>query len=858
MRLVLTFIFTSLFLIPLSFSQGWHAEPPVTNNITCGETVTSPIWIKENSYSGEDYNDCLPDGSDSFDGVDIAYQFTIDEESDIRFTIESQCYRGLFLMMQKEDGSTCIAFDEFDPSLYGQTRGFFGGMRVYPGNYFIIVDKRATDACDRFSLTLECLPYKPYTVCELGGAFTSCGKTISAELPVLETPKQPLGIAPAAIGEEPCTPVESFRIYEGYFENPVNISATLLNASPGVSVSILTEDCACLASVTCMEGLACATSGEEGEGEGGEDEGFEIAQAANAKPGFYYFVVTGPAEGTFDLEVVTNDCMCEYTAEPIECGQTIIADAANQSNKFDNVPAQGLDAYVNCYGRDRPYTGGDVVYEFEVSEQSTINIELTSLFNAGLFLFDANCASDCIASDETFGLNGTAFISNFKINCGVYQIMVDLEKPHAASCPFTLTLTSCEPVEEKDIQVNPLAIVTSLVHEIDILANLPFNDEDLDGDDGNVVTFYATDFECGLNTNNGGIQIETTDIDHRVYGNIASPPIKEGYNFEEDFQLKLSEDSYEPGLMRDIGFVDPSFGGPIEFIPDESVLIDISSVDTRGGVINYFNINPLDRTLNAKGSTARFIIQSRESLNNEELNIDWCVKTNAEDVFVDLMPPPSGRGNGIISMEYGPNTAQTPRIILLTVTGYNIGENIEFELTQPGLKDCDIDDEPPTLIEDCGERVFTFGPMEGYRDALSVVKEAIKAEDACSTEELDYSIQPNPFPLPTTGTVESARVVITDAEGNSAVCPIQLKLRDRSNTVGRIINTGNPNTLYKEEKEITIFNSFGQIVKKQIVASNESSKNISMDMQNFQPGIYLIRLQSGKEVISKKMILSGI
>ena len=110
-----------------------------------------------------------------------------------------------------------------------------------------------------------------------------------------------LGTPPPAIQQFiACNPGESFQIFQAYFDNPETITATLSNAPPGTSALIYTRDCACFTDFLCLDGADCAANE------------FGTGQLVNAPSGFYYIVVTGSAGANFDLQIVTNDCICEF------------------------------------------------------------------------------------------------------------------------------------------------------------------------------------------------------------------------------------------------------------------------------------------------------------------------------------------------------------------------------------------------------------------------------------------------------------------------------------------------------------------------------------------------------------------
>lgn len=868
MRVLFIFLFTLFWLIPSAFSQGWKSSQPAPPRpIECGQTEQFSTWGQDNDFSGADYADCLPGVSDAYEGNDVVYKFTIEEESDIRFTIESMCAKGLFLFQEINGELKCLGSDELDPSEFGATKSFFGGIRVRRGDYFLVVDERASDMCEMFTLKLECTPFKPYTVCEEGGIITSCGKTISGQLPGEKIPPViPMGedtnldilLAP------PCDTIEYYQIFQAYFENPGAIN-TELSGMEGGSVLIFTEDCACTSSLICTDQINC------------EENGYGVNSLDNAIPGFYYFVVVGSPGESFDLKITTNDCLCDYTATPIGLNEPIIGDALLATNNFDNVVAQGLNAYTNCYGRERPYTGGDLVYEFEVNTQAKITINLESFFEAGLFLFDANCASDCLAYEETFGINGNANIFEFEVVCGVYQIVVDLAEPHAQSCPFTLEILAIEKVLDPVFIEDGLN--STIYQDMEFYENLKFNEVKLDGNRDNIVTFYTdnSDPKRGLKIVGEGYEVKGASVFYPVYGDDMMQQQKNGYNDQELFKQKLSKGT------RDQGFVDAVITDNLSFLKiiEESTLGELSRVDTRAGIINNLGLSPVDRKVSSNGGSVNYTIFANQSADNDAIEVDWYVEPESAQSFIKVEPSTES-GNKRIKANFEPNTSSTPRMLTFTLSGVTVGINREFTIVQESQLDCEEDTTPPTI--NCPlEQVFAI-PNPSTNSILlldQILRETgLTYSDNCTaTKDLVKRFRTRPDTLD--GNPQKIEIVISDQSGNENVCPIMVKAADSfgskiASSRNTIINQQdlplaadegfeiypNPNTgifkisLPKQEahlQEVSIFNSYGQLVKL-IKNSNNSSV---INFENINTGVYIIRVKSGDKISSKKMIISG-
>jgi hypothetical protein len=70
-----------------------------------------------------------------------------------------------------------------------------------------------------------------------------------------------------------------------------------------------------------------------------------------------------------------------------------------------------------------------------------------------------------------------------------------------------------------------------------------------------------------------------------------------------------------------------------------------------------------------------------------------------------------------------------------------------------------------------------------------------------------------------------------------------------SNGIFHIVDKGN--TLHEDNRELIVYNMLGE----KIGSVDFASGNISIDLSGQSKGIYFIRLYSGKEYLSKKLIL---
>lgn len=850
--------------------QGWKStDPPSPRPIKCGQTDDFSTWGQGNDFSSKDYTKCISGDIviDDYNGNDVIYEINVEVESDIRFTIESNCPKGLFLMQEEGNTLSCIAFHELDPNLYGATMTFFGGVRVTPGKYFLVIDERASDMCEMFELTLECLPYVPYTICELGGLATSCGKTNTGSFPAPPEPAPTLGKTPKGLGfEVPCDTIVNYQIYQAYFENPVAISTELLGVTNG-EVFIFSEAAACNNSVICAKDFIL-NPGNVGKG-----------VLNNAAPGFYYFLVIGDAAENFTLKVTTNDCICDFVPETIIPNVPITDDAITATNKFDNVNAQGLDAYTNCYGRNRPYTGGDKIYQFEVDVQSKVSIRLQSAFEAGLFLFDANCATDCLGYAETFGINGTTELLEFEVACGVYQLVVDLAEPHVEACPFTVEIFAIEANLQADME-NPIR-PTDVIHEMEVLGNLSFNVTPLNPNDENLVSFFADgrNPDCPIIPINEGYQIQQSAMVHDLYGEDPEDgiPPKIAYDPMERFQQKLVKEG------RDIGFVDAIIVRIRLFTEKiRSTLVQVSKVDTRPGVIRNLEISEPNRIVSSKGGSVDYTIFSNQSTLNADLNTDWCITVIEGESFLNYNNI-GNVGSERMTFDFGPNESSIPKAVTFQLQGPTINSNREFTIIQESKFDCEEDLTPPS-IECPLDSIFEIAnPSNSIIVLLDQIltRTNLTFYDECTpTDDLQVRFRKKPQPI--NNTPQRIDIVVTDLAGNENVCPIWIKAADSFNSGlehARVSQRNNQNldlianlTVYpnpskgefqivlpenlQEINDINIFNTLGQRIKTIPLSNISNNRIIDVNMQDFKEGIYLLQVKEGQQLLSKKFLIS--
>ncbi len=141
-----------------------------------------------------------------------------------------------------------------------------------------------------------------------------------------------------------------------------------------------------------------------------------------------------------------DPCVVCQTANPalLTCGQTLNATLRGQTNNYCTVRGPNSNPYKTCYNGSRNYEGEDTQYKFSLSEASVVTFTLENTATAmGLFLFDFQCAVNCMASAESAGANGRAVIGPLRLPPGEYHLLVDEAAVNASSGNFSLKI-ECE------------------------------------------------------------------------------------------------------------------------------------------------------------------------------------------------------------------------------------------------------------------------------------------------------------------------------------------------------------------------------------------------------------------------------
>ena len=170
----------------------------------------------------------------------------------------------------------------------------------------------------------------------------------------------------------------------------------------------------------------------------------EELQLGTEEP-FYYIVVAGQKESTFEFLLDGDDDMsvCRAVSGTIGCGDFIMNDTVSQADNFNSVSIDD-SPYSSCFDGNKTYTGGEKVYDLLLNSPTTIELELESDSDMGVFVFNYDCTRRClsytIAGDEPEPLD---------LASGYYFIVVDHNiEGGSANRNFNLSI-ECTPLEEE-------------------------------------------------------------------------------------------------------------------------------------------------------------------------------------------------------------------------------------------------------------------------------------------------------------------------------------------------------------------------------------------------------------------------
>ena len=134
---------------------------PNPSSITCGSTTNGSLASGSTggyfSKSGSAYSQCYV-GPRNYNGTEKVYQFTLNEPSQVKITVNSATPVGAFLYAFI-CGRNCMNYAEntgSNPQAQMLTS-------LNAGTYYIIVDRDNTTGTANFSLTLDCIPVTTFT-----------------------------------------------------------------------------------------------------------------------------------------------------------------------------------------------------------------------------------------------------------------------------------------------------------------------------------------------------------------------------------------------------------------------------------------------------------------------------------------------------------------------------------------------------------------------------------------------------------------------------------------------------------------------------------------------------------------------
>lgn len=146
---------------------------------------------------------------------------------------------------------------------------------------------------------------------------------------------------------------------------------------------------------------------------------------------FYYIVVTSTVvNATYDIRVFpTGPCGTSAELLTIFCPDQP-GGAVDEPYTFAPTSAPGFDTqtpgnvYESCYGGSLPFSGGEKIFKFVLSNPGAIKVRISSPVRIGAFLYSFICGKECIVYAETSGSGDGAQFVEFLAE-GTYFIVVD-------------------------------------------------------------------------------------------------------------------------------------------------------------------------------------------------------------------------------------------------------------------------------------------------------------------------------------------------------------------------------------------------------------------------------------------------
>jgi type IX secretion system substrate protein len=529
-------------------------------------------------------------------------------------------------------------------------------MNLEIGNYEVTV-KDANLCTDTVRFFIEA----QITVCDLAATLISTNTSVSDSLGNQR-------IATSSLLKVPClqdafgSPVPEpllARTFLYRHESDIITAILRLNTAENIKAFIFTcESFAQHTVQTCI-----GTSDDQGN--------FEFSGV----PGLYYIVIAGLTSGEYAFSIDENlpPTPCDAVTGDIICGETRMESVSGVS-KFSTLTG----IYNVCYGRDvDKFLGPEKVFRYEVKRPVIATIRLTPQSEMGLFVYNYECASQCISTFEA--MPNTVTEDEIKLNPGLYFIVVDKNTTENDGVGFALEI-ECRDIDDpqwpprRSPEDCPFGDSAHLVEIPRFSISL---DQSISGDSDFVRVYFLEPNLAEQIGDFATVQISAGKT-LRAYGDKPGDDLTCGYLNNEAITYALQTD----GNL--ILFGQPSYAsGPATFVPGgRSKVSEIVQMEGTPAVL--VNLQPLQiKDVRADTTVTEFIVQTND---NQAWNLLDPTATWIDNVYIES-DTTSRRGVGVqkVIVRHQVNNSPDERTIAIAVDFEVEGiPNTRIEITQNG------------------------------------------------------------------------------------------------------------------------------------------------------------------------------
>jgi Secretion system C-terminal sorting domain len=396
----------------------------------------------------------------------------------------------------------------------------------------------------------------------------------------------------------------------------------------------------------------------------------------NGAKGLYYIVIAGPNAGEYSFSIDANlpPTPCDAVSGEISCGETRM-ESVSGVNTFSTITG----TYNVCYGRDEDkFLGPEKVYKYEVARSVVATIKLTPQSEMGIFLFNYECASQCISTFEASP--NTLTEDEIMLNPGLYFIVIDKTNADNDGNDFVLEI-DCREIDDQrwpPRRTSPEDCpFGDSVHLIEFPRFSISLDPSLAGNSDSVRVYFM---EPNLEEQIGSFKTVNIAAGATLmaYGDMPGDDPTCGYLNNETITYALQTDGNQ------ILFGQPAYAnGPATFVPGGvSKISEIVQIEGKPAVL--VNLKPLQKKdARSDPTITEFTVETNDNQAWEllEPTASW-----VDDVYLQS-DSSSRRGVGVktVIVRHTVNNSPDERTMAIVVDFEEVGiPNTRIEITQKG------------------------------------------------------------------------------------------------------------------------------------------------------------------------------